>query len=204
MTELEAREFVNDDLFGLYPVWKERASSYEIAEWVKIFKPYSLSDAQNCVQRYFKSADYTVQKPKPYMILKHMNRKDGKDKNFAWIQNTTTGVFYPLYYPANKDRDKVLQAWFDEYHPDGEWIAYRSDEKTNQELLNFQIEKEKEIRGDLARLEVGDVDQNIVDFCEKYNLPLDDDRVEIVRAKAKQKVPIGVQAKQILNDNEPF
>lgn len=168
MDNLQANDFITVDLMSLWPNWKN-VSAFELKMWVKIFRPYSYEKSVACLEKYFNSPDYTIQKPKPASILRHMgcSAEGGKDKNFVWIQNTDTGVFYPLYFSAELNSDKVLVEWFKKHHPDGEWKVYLPAEKTNSELLKFKIECDK--RKPAVHIK-GGIGDEVDEFCKKYDI----------------------------------
>lgn len=152
MLETEALEFVEEVILPVWPRWKP--SHYEKLIWAKKFKPFSYSDAQAGFERYYTSQDYTIQRPKPEAVLRHLTSTDGKIRDYVWIQNTKNGVFHEHYIQG--DREKVLFKLFqDDGAPfgDGNWKAYDPGEITHDELFEFRMRKNKGLISAIENLE---------------------------------------------------
>jgi hypothetical protein len=189
----EATNFVNEEFLPIWPKWSETISFYEKQKWIDLFREMSVDAARKCLDRYYDSPDFTMQRPKRYSMKKYIPAGGG-GHNFAWIQNTKNGKFYPLYYPKAKDREKILINWFNKHHPDGAWLAHGSDEITVEELSEYRKQKHAEFKSGLAK--VGNMESEIKEFCEKYDLPVDD-RIEQA-VKDSQKKPLWKQVKEVL------
>jgi hypothetical protein len=197
MTEHESIEFVKEEFLPLWPKWAESVSFYEKQKWITFFKEFTPETARKVLDRYYDSSDFTMQRPKKNSIRKYIPSGISGGHKFVWIQNTQTGIFYPLYYPASKDCERILSHWFKEHHPNGQWTSYLLAEKSHDELRNYQVQMEKVLHKELGTLEMNPTQEAIDDFCEKYGIPLDSPRIR--KAKKIPAEDFWTQKKEVLN-----
>jgi hypothetical protein len=190
----EATQFVNDEFLPIWSRWSETLSFYEKQKWIDLFRETTLDGARRCVDRYYDSSDFTMQRPKRHSVKKYMPSNVSGGHDFAWIQNTSNGKFYPLYYPKSKDREKILIHWFKEHHPTGNWLVHKGDEKTYEQLEEYRKKKDSQFKADLAKL--SDFGEGVEDFCKKYDIPITQN---IKRASGKK--PLWEQVKEVLGRN---
>ena len=149
---VEAQEFVKEEIVSLWDRWTP--SQREVDMWADAFRLYSYSDALAGFQRYYASDDYTIQRPKIAVVLKHLWRTNGKIDTWFWVQNTRTGTFRPYYWAGNKE--KVLYRLFQEEGAplgDGAWKKYEQDEITHKELFEYRRRKQKGMEFAVKNLE---------------------------------------------------
>lgn len=164
-TLLEAKEFVEKEIFACWQKWNPSAPVKEM--WASAFKPYSYEDALACFQRYY-SKEETKFKPSIRAVMAYMQWSNGKLDRCFYAQNIKNGIFHMFCYPDGIDVDAAMEKTFKRHFPDGNWKGYKESEITHDELFEYQRRKENGLRSAIEHVESEAEAANIIETYDVH------------------------------------